>query len=90
MNKRYWLKRAFCMALVVLLLLIFCAVGHRCHHDRCPVCMLTASFGLTWGLLSLTAGLSFLLVAFRIPEQLQPDATKRESTPVALKVKISD
>lgn len=90
MNKRSWLKRTICAALVVCLLLIFCAVGHKCHHDQCPVCMLTASFGLAWGLLALAVGLSFLLLAFRIPEKTQPCGTGREGTLVALKVKLSD
>ena len=90
MNKRDWLKRAFCVALVVLLLFAFCAVGHKCHHDHCPVCLLAASFRLSWGLLALAVGLSFLLLVFRLPEKPQPCATQREGTPVALKVKLSD
>ena len=90
MNQCSWLKRAMCVCLVACLLLIFGAVGHECRHDQCPVCMLTASFRLTWGLLALAVGLSFLLLAFHFSEKLQPCATEREGTPVALKVKLSD
>lgn len=89
MNERLWLKRAMCVGLVVFLLLIFCAVGHDCHHDDCPVCLLTASFRLTLGLTALTFGL-FCLQYLCLPIRTQIIAAGRGGTLVALKVKLSD
>ena len=89
MNKRYWLKRVFCIALVALLLLVFCAVGHKCHHDDCPVCLLTASFRLTLGLTALLFGL-FCLQCIGLPLGTQNVASGRGGTLVSLKVKLSD
>lgn len=82
-------KRAFCVALALLLLLIFCAVGHDCHHDHCPVCMLTASFRLTLGLTALLFGL-FCLQCIGLPLGMQNIAPGRGGTLVSLKVKLSD
>ena len=90
MNERLWLKRAICVGLVAFLLLIFCAVGHDCHHDDCPVCMLTASFRLTVGLMAIVFGLFCLQCGAGLPADTQLDATGREGTLVALKVKLSD
>lgn len=89
MNKCDWLKRASCVALVVLLLLVFCAVGHKCHHDDCPVCMLAASFRLTLGLATLVLGL-FCLRCWQLIADAQHKAAGRGDTLVALKVKLSD
>lgn len=82
-------KRAFCMVLALLLLLIFCAVGHDCHHEHCPVCMLTASFRLTLGLTALIFGL-FCLQCIGFPVGTQNVALGRGGTLVSLKVKLSD
>lgn len=89
MNKRSWLNRGFCVALAVLMLLIFCAVGHDCHHDHCPVCLLTASFGLTLGLVALAFGL-FCLRCWHLTADVQRTAAGRGDSLVALKVKLSD
>lgn len=89
MNKRSWQRRAVCMVLVVLLLLVFCAVGHKCHHDDCPVCMLAASFRLTLGLATLVLGL-FCLRCWQLIADAQHKAAGRGDTLVALKVKLSD
>ncbi len=89
MNERLWLKRAICVCLVVFLLLVFCAVGHDCHHDDCPVCLLTASFRLTFGLAALIFGL-FCLQCTGIPAGVQAAASGRGGTLVSLKVKLSD
>lgn len=89
MNERLWLKRTICVGLVVFLLLIFCAVGHDCHHDDCPVCMLTASFRLTLGLVTLVFGL-FCLRYLCLLIRTQTTAVGRGGTLVALKVKLSD
>ena len=89
MNKRHWLKRVFCIALVALLLLVFCAVGHKCHHDDCPVCLLAASFRLTLGLVTLACGLSCLR-CWHLIADVQRKAASRGGTLVALKVKLSD
>ena len=89
MKKCSWLKRALGVALVVFLLLIFCAVGHDCHHDQCPVCMLTASFGLTLGLMAFVFGL-FCLRYLCLTARAQTVVVGRGGTLVALKVKLSD
>ena len=89
MNKRAWQRRAVSMVLVVLLLLVFCAVGHKCHHDDCPVCMLAASFRLTLGLATLVLGL-FCLRCWQLIADAQHKAAGRGDTLVALKVKLSD
>ena len=89
MNKRSWQRRAVSMVLVVLLLLVFCAVGHKCHHDDCPVCMLVASFRLTLGLATLVLGL-FCLRCWQLIADAQHKAAGRGDTLVALKVKLSD
>lgn len=89
MDKRSWLKRAACVGLVLLLVMVFCAVGHDCHHDDCPVCLLTASFRLTLGLTVLVMGL-FCLRCWHLLEDAQRNAAGRGVTLVALKVKLSD
>lgn len=89
MNERLWLKRALCVSLVVFLLLIFCAAGHDCHQDHCPMCMLTASFRLTLGLAALIFGL-FCLRCWHLTVDAQRNAAGRGGTLVALKVKLSD
>ncbi len=89
MNMHSWLKRGICVALAVLMLLIFCAVGHDCHHDHCPMCMLTASFRLTLGLAALAFGL-FCLRCWHLMVDVQRIAAGRGSSLVALKVKLSD
>ena len=89
MNKRSWQRRAVSMVLVVLLLLVFCAVGHKCHHDDCPVCMLAASFRLTLGLATLVLG-PFRLRCWQLIADVQHKAAGRGDTLVALKVKLSD
>lgn len=90
MNRRVWRKRAICVALVVFLLLIFCAATHSCDHSHCPVCMLTAAFRLSLGLMALALGLVFLpCFAHRLTD-LCVKAKGGDSTLVALKVKLSD
>jgi hypothetical protein len=89
MNMRFWLKRATCVALVIVLLLAFCAMGHDCHHEDCPVCTLAASFRLTLGLTALAIGL-FCLRCWHFPEDAQRDAAGRGVTLVALKIKLSN
>ena len=90
MDKRFWQKRVFCMMLIVFLLLIFCSVGHSCHREDCPVCLLTATFKLSPGLCALTLGLVLLprfLCHFGRANIL---IACGEETLVALKVKLSD
>ena len=82
-------KRGLCVVLVIFLLLIFCAVGHDCHHDDCPMCLLTASFRLTLGLLVLSFGL-FCLRCSGILLGMRQTAPGRGGTLVSLKVKLSD
>lgn len=90
MNRRFVLKRAFCICMALLLLLIFCAVGHSCHHDHCPVCILTATFRLGLGLVALAFGMVFLpRFACRLTDAYVPKAGGICSL-VALKVKLSD
>lgn len=90
MNRRLWCKRAICVALAVFLLLIFCSVGHSCHHDHCPVCMLTAAFRLGLGVLCLTLGIVCLPpLAYRFTDVHGPK-TAGFCSLVALKVKLSD
>ena len=89
MNMRLWLRRATCVALVIVFLLAFCVMGHDCHHDDCPVCLLTASFRLTFGLAALIFGL-FCLQCTGIPAGVQAAASGRGGTLVSLKVKLSD
>ena len=89
MNKRLWLKRAICVGLALFLLLIFCAVGHDCHRDHCPLCLLTASFRLTLGLSALVFGLVCLRYLFLFVGE-QTVTVGRGGTLVALKVKLSD
>lgn len=86
---RFHSKRALCVALVIFLLLIFCAVGHNCHHDDCPMCLLTASFRLTLGLVTLAMGL-FCLRCWHLKENVQREAAGRGASLVALKVKLSN
>lgn len=89
MNRRSWMRRVCCVALVFFLLLVFCAVGHECHHDNCPVCLLAASFRLTLGLAALAMGL-FCLRCWHLIEDVQRNAAGRGASLVALKVKLSD
>lgn len=90
MNRRVWQKRAVCVALVVFLLLIFCAVWHSCDHSHCPVCMLTAAFRMGLGLAALALGLRFLPRFSRCLRDVDPRMEGREGTLVTLKVKLSD
>ena len=90
MNQCHWMKRTFCVALVVLLLLSFCALDHNCHRDHCPVCLLAAAFRLTLSLIFPVFGLSFLLQSAHFSAAHQVGATDQEGTLVALKVKLSD
>ena len=89
MNTRFNSRQTFCFLLVVLLLLIFCAVGHDCQHDECPVCMLTASFKLTLGALAFLC-VRLVLQHIGLAEELALYAANKGSTLVALKVKLSD
>ena len=90
MNRRLWCKRAICVALAVFLLLIFCSVGHSCHHDHCPVCMLTAAFRLGLGVLCLALGIVCLPpLAYRFTDVYGPK-TAGFCSLVAMKVKLSD
>lgn len=89
MNMRFWLKRATCVALVIVLLLAFCAMGHDCHHEDCPVCLLTASFRLTLGLKALAIGL-FCLRCWQGFADEQRHVAGREESLVALKVKLTN
>ena len=82
-------KRGLCVALVIFLLLIFCAVGHDCHHDDCPMCLLTASFRLTLGLTALILGLSCLRCS-GILLGMRQTIPGRGGTLVSLKVKLSN
>ena len=89
MNVPVKFKRVFCMAIAVFMLLIFCAAGHSCHHDQCPVCMRTAAFKLTLG------ALAFLFVRavlqhIGLAEALLRYAPNKGGTLVTLKVKLSD
>lgn len=86
---RFNSKRALCVALVIFLMLIFCAVGHDCHQDDCPMCLLTASFRLTLGLTALIFGL-FCLRCSGILLGMRQTAPGRGGTLVSLKVKLSD
>ena len=86
---RFNSKRALCVALVIFLLLIFCAVGHDCHQDDCPMCLLTASFRLTLGLTALIFGL-FCLRCSGAFLGMRPITPGRGGTLVSLKVKLSD
>ena len=90
MNEHSWKKRAICIGLVVFLLLIFCAVGHDCHHDQCPVCMLTASFKLTLGALALMFARSLLQQFIGVAEDMHQYTADKGGNLVALKVKLSD
>lgn len=89
MNMRLLLQRAICILLVIVLLLSFCVMGHKCHHEDCPVCLLTASFRLTLGLAALTIGL-FCLRCRNIFADVQRDAAGRRASLVALKVKLTN
>ena len=89
MNERDWLKRSGCILLVALLLLIFCAVGHDCHHEQCPVCLLSASFRMTMGLLILAFGWLFVQCRHVLVDA-PCAATGIGASLVALKVKLSD
>lgn len=89
MNMRFWLKRATCVALVIVLLLAFCAMGHDCHHEDCPLCLLTASFRLTLGLAALAIGL-FCLCCWQGFADEQRNVAGREESLVALKVKLTN
>ena len=89
MNMRIWLTRVTCLGLVIVLLLAFSVMGHCCHHDDCPVCMLAASFRLTLGLVALAIGL-FCLRCWHLMENVQRDAAGRGASLVALKVKLSN
>lgn len=89
MNKTRWLKRISCVALVIFLLLIFCAVGHECHHDSCPVCLLAASFRLTLGS-AVLALVPPCLTCVCLWASAQSAAAGRGVSLVALKVKLSD
>lgn len=86
---RFNSKRGLCVVLVIFLLLIFCAVGHDCHQDDCPMCLLTASFRLTLGLTALIFGL-FCLRCSGILLGMRQTAPGRGGTLVSLKVKLSD
>ena len=86
---RFNSKRVLCVVLVIFLLLIFCAVGHDCHQDDCPMCLLTASFRLTLGLIVLSFGL-FCLRCWHLMENVQREAAGRGASLVALKVKLSN
>jgi glutamate synthase domain-containing protein 2 len=74
---------------VLLLVMVFCAVGHDCHHEDCPVCLLTASFRLTLGLTALAIDM-FCQCCWHLSEDVQQNAAGRGVTLVALKVKLSD
>ena len=90
MDKRFWQKRALCMMLIVFLLLIFCSVGHSCHREDCPVCLLTATFKLSLGLYTLALGLVFMPRFARYFGKTNAIIACGEETLVALKVKLSD
>ena len=90
MNRRVWWKQAVCIALAVLLLLIFCWVGHSCDHSHCPVCLLTATFRLSMSLTALWLGLIFLPKLMRRLGISHSQTEGREETLVAWKVKLSD
>ena len=90
MNIRRNSRQVFCLLLAVILLLIFCAVGHDCHHDQCPVCMLTASFKLTLGAFALMFARSLLQQYIGIAEDMHQYTADKGGNLVALKVKLSD
>lgn len=90
MDRRLWCKRAICVALAVFLLLIICSAGHSCHHDHCPVCVLTAAFRLSLGLAALAPGIVLLPGCVRCFTNLCAKAKGGASNLVALKVKLSD
>lgn len=90
MNRHFLLKRAVCIGLVVLLLLIFCGSGHSCHHPECPVCLLTAAFRLSVGLAALALGFVFSPGFGHHVLGICAKAKGGASSLVALKVKLSD
>ena len=90
MNKRIWLNRVICMALAVLLLLVLCVAGHDCHRDECPVCLLTASFKLTLGLVACMFALSPVQQYIGFAEYDKQYVADKGSSLVTLKVKLSD
>lgn len=90
MNKQSWRKRVLCVALAVLLLLIFCTVGHDCHYDDCPVCLLAASFRLTLGMAVLALGIFSLRWVLCSCAHMQHCTAGKDATLVSLKVKLSD
>ena len=90
MNIQLNSKQAFCLVLAVMLLLIFCAAGHACHHDQCPVCMLTASFKLTLGTFALMFARSLLQQYIGFAEDMYQYTADKGGNLVALKVKLSD
>ena len=89
MKKGFWLKRVCCLILAMLMLFVFCAMGHDCHQDHCPVCLLTASFGRTWSLIVIVFGLFCLRCWCWILDSQYAVAGGTDSL-VALKVKLSD
>lgn len=90
MNTRFNSRQVLCLLLIVILLLIFCAVGHDCHHDECPVCMLTAAFKLTLGIFMLTLAQSLYQQYIGLAEDLYTYSADDAGNLVSLKVKLSD
>ncbi len=85
--------RAICLMLSLVLLLIFCSVGHECHgeamDEHCPVCLILSAWKLALpGLLALAGAVCLCFTALRIARQ---EADREEkATLVALKVKLSN
>ena len=90
MKNGLWQNRVICLALAILLLLVFATLGHDCHHEQCPICYLTASFRFTMALLALALPLPLLSCKAFATGEMQDDMAGKELTLVALKVKLSD
>ena len=90
MKNGLWRNRGICLALAILLLLVFCTLGHDCHHEKCPICYLTASFRFTMALLALVSPLPLLSCGAFAAGEMQGCTAGKEHTLVALKVKLSD
>jgi hypothetical protein len=89
MNNGSRYRQVLCVLMALLLLLILCAMGHDCHREHCPVCMLTASFRLTLGLVALVYHL-FCPKFIHLFMDRGAETAGAEENLVALKVKLSD
>ena len=91
-------QHLLCLFLVTLILIfflsmVFLSIQHKCHHNECPICLFIASVKRLLGALCILLIAQIWHTLPSLGEHVFYDKTngsEQPSTPVTLKVKLSN